>query len=103
MKLRLESVGGFAGKAGAEVTPFDLDSMEAGAAATLRQKVAAARLDQLPDDLRKGPPDPPYFEYRLHVDNGKSRTLRFHLATVPAPLRELVETLEGFRDRGLAG
>jgi hypothetical protein len=102
MRLRLESVGGFAGRAGREVTSLDLDKSSSDRAGAIRHLVSLAKLPTLPSQMKKGAPTPADFSYRLTVDDGDSRTFEFHLDAAPPALRAIVEAIEQARDAGEA-
>jgi hypothetical protein len=102
MRLKLESVGGFAGRAGREVTSLDLGESTSDRAVALRRLVSIAKLPTLPAQMRKRTPAPADFSYRLTVEDGDSQTFEFHLDAAPPTLRAIVEAIEQARDAGEA-
>jgi hypothetical protein len=97
MRLSLQSVGGFAGPAGAQTRTVDLDRLDAGEAERLRSLVRSLDFAALPALLTKPHPQPWDFMHTLQVsDGGQTHRIRFHSDAAPPALGELVDVLNEY-------
>jgi emfourin len=95
MKLSLRSVGGVTGPAGAITHTVDLSAMPPEQRARPTALVEAAQPFQLAERYLSKSPKPWDFRFTLTVDeNGRQRTIEFHLAAAPPALRALAEWLQ---------
>jgi len=92
--IALKVIGGFTGRAGAEVHEVDVDRLPEDDARRLRGLVDAAGISSLPETIKKSAPASWDFLYELTLqDERGSRSLRFHLDAAPAELRTLAEAV----------
>ena len=101
MRITLRVVGGFTGRAGAEVYEVDVDRLPHDEASRLQRLVAAAGFFSLAPDVRKPAPASWDFLHELTIaDGNKIHTVRFHLDAVPTALRTLCDEIIAQAQRG---
>jgi hypothetical protein len=101
MKLELEVTGGFTGKAGKQLIRIDTDQLGPDVAAQLHRD-----LEQLPEDtwgqsFLSPHPKPWEFLHELRVvEDGRDRSVRFHLNQGPPALSRIAEQLKEIHSSG---
>ena len=93
MKIRLESRGGFTGRA--IVHELDVDHLPRAEGEAVRRLVDGGGFWTMPDAVTNPRPQPWDIDHKLTVDDaGRVRTVRLHQSAAPEPLQRLLEQLE---------
>ena len=96
MHITLKIIGGFTGRAGAEVHDLDVEKLPPGDATRLRGLAKAAQLESLPSKMTKAAPASWDFVHELTVqDESGSHTIRFHPDAATPELRALTDAVTG--------
>lgn len=100
--MTLKIIGGFTGRAGAEVHDVDLDRVSPQDADRLRKLVNDARFFSLPDSITKPAPASWDFVHELTVqDESGTHTVRFYPDAASPELRALAKEVTAVSERGV--